>query len=213
MVRNSATGRATLVWLLALGCAVVPLGAARVAQAQVSVGIEVAPEVTVEEPEEVAAETEPPEPVYEEAPPAPAPGFVWVGGYWGWTGIDWAWYPGRWLMAPEGRVYVEPYYERVGGRVVYVHGYWGVPGARRSYGGERIVFAPVRRPPDYRRGEPVRVERQHGAAPGARPATFYVHANGPARPLPQRTQPARMRAAPAARPAPAPRPAPQSHRR
>jgi hypothetical protein len=192
MNRNAAA-RATLVWLAALGCAGVTLAEARVARAQVSLSVDVTPpEVTIAEPEEVAATTEPPEPVYEEAPVAPAPGYVWVAGNWAWTGGDWAWYPGRWLVAPAGRVYVEPYYERIGGRVVYVHGYWGYPGAvHRSYGGDRIVFAAPPRPPEYRRGEYVRVERRPGAPPGARPAGFYQHATGPVRPMPRNSWPAR----------------------
>src|SRR5208283_5209961 len=82
-------------------------------------------EVTVEpvqtgDPEEVAATTEPPDPVYEEQTDSPGATYVWVGGYWGWNGADWGWNWGRWEVAPEGRVYIEPYYERVGDRVVYV---------------------------------------------------------------------------------------------
>jgi hypothetical protein len=159
---------------------------ANAAKADVSVSVDVAaPEITVADPEEVTVTTEPPEPIYEEPTDLPGPGYVWVGGSWGWTGRDWGWYPGRWLMAPEGRVYVEPYYERVGPNVVYVRGYWGRPDApHRSYGGERIRFAPVSRPVDYRRGEPPRFERRPGAPPGMRPAGFYEHASGPVRPLP-----------------------------
>jgi hypothetical protein len=165
--------------------------AAADATASVDVSVEAAPEVTTADPEEVSAPTEPPEPVYEERLDVPGPGYAWVGGYWGWTGADWAWYPGRWLMAPEGRVYIEPYYERVGPNVVYVRGYWGPHDAPyRSYGGDRIRFAAPIRPVDYRRGEPPRVARSAGARPGSRPITAYAHATGAVRPLPRTTVPA-----------------------
>jgi hypothetical protein len=152
--------------------------------------VEEAPEVTTADPEEVTATTEPPDPVYEEETDMPGAGFYWVHGYWGWTGADWAWYSGRWLRAPEGRVYVEPYYERVGANVVFVRGYWGPPNPpHRSYGGERLVFARPPRPVDYRRGAPPHFERRAGDPPGHRPATFYARATGPSRPLPHATAP------------------------
>lgn len=150
----------------------------------------VQPEVEQGEPDEVTATTEPPEPIYEEQPEPPAPETIWVGGYWGWTGSDWAWYGGRWMAAPEGRVYVEPYYERVGGRVVFVRGYWGFRGAtHHSYGGDRIAFAAATRPAGYRRGMFVRVDHRPGIQPGARPVAAYAHATGSVRPLPQATSP------------------------
>jgi len=170
-----------------------------------------APEVTTADPDEMTATTEPPEPIYEEPTDSLGPGYTWVGGSWGWTGADWAWYPGRWLTAPYGRVYVEPYYERVGPNVVYVRGYWGTADApRRSYGGDRIVFHAAVRPADFRRGEPARVERRAGAAPGARPATAYVRVTASARPLPRATAPAPRVASVEARRSPASvEPAPQ----
>jgi hypothetical protein len=161
------------------------------------VPVEEAPDVATSDPEEVTAPTEPPDPIYEEPIDPPGPGYAWVGGYWGWTGSDWFWYSGRWLLPPEGRVYVEPHYERVGPRVVFVGGYWGAHDAPpRSYGGERIRFAPPVRPADYRRGERPRVERRAvGVAPGARPARAYERAAGPARPLPRATAPSSRPAA------------------
>ncbi|MEL4419562.1 hypothetical protein, partial [Shewanella algae] len=35
--------------------------------------------------------TEPPPPRFEEYGPAPGPGYVWLGGYWGWTGVRHEW--------------------------------------------------------------------------------------------------------------------------
>ena len=191
MTRSHSRGIALGAWLAPAAIAFASLTDASVATADVSVSVNVAPEITVADPEEIVATTEPPEPIYEERLDVPGPGYFWVGGSWGWTGADWAWAPGRWLLAPEGRVYIEPYYERVGPNVVYVRGYWGAPGApHRYYGGERIRFAEVPRPADYRRGEPPRFERRPGAPPGARPAGFYERGNGPARPLPHATWPA-----------------------
>jgi hypothetical protein len=164
---------------------------------------DVRPEVTTADPTEVVVTTEPPEPVYEEQTDPLGPGYVWTAGYWGWTGGDWAWYGGSWLMAPEGRLYVEPYYERVNGNVVYVGGYWGAADApRRSYGGDRIVFAAAVRPADYKRGEPVRVPHSAGAAPGTRPATAYAHATGTPRQMPARVESPRKVVAGAPRQAP-----------
>jgi hypothetical protein len=152
-----------------------------------------APEVTAAEPEEVTATTEPPDPLYEEQPAPPDPTFVWVGGYWGWTGTDWGWTPGGWLAPPQGRVYVAPYYERVGANVVYVHGYWGPHDAPvRSYGGERIEFAVATRPADYHRGDYRHYERRAGMAPGSRPGRAYAHATGSVRPLPHATAPSHV---------------------
>jgi hypothetical protein len=148
--------------------------------------VDPAPEVMMADPEEVTATTEPPDPVYEEPSEQPSDSLVWVPGYWGWTGPDWAWYSGRWLGPPEGRVYIAPYYERVGSNVVYVGGYWGLHDAPpRSYGGDRIVFAAAIRPANYRVGEYVHIGHRAGSPPGARPASAYAHATGIARPLPQ----------------------------
>ena len=144
------------------------------------------------EPEEVTATSEPPDPVYEEPTDAPGPAYVWVGGYWGWGGVGWGWNWGRWEVAPEGRVYIEPYYERVDDHVVYVHGYWGGRDApHRSYGGERIRFAAAPRPANYRRGEHTIIEPRPGIPPGRRPGGAYEHATGTLRPVPRESVPRR----------------------
>ena len=158
------------------------------AGATVNVDVEPVPQGN---PEEVQATTEPPDPVYEEQTDSPNVGYVWVGGYWGWNGVDWGWSWGRWAQPPEGQIYIEPYYERVGGRVVYVQGSWGAPDApRRSYGGERIQFTAAVRPANYHRGEHVVVEHRAGPLPGKRPGGAYVKATGTVRPLPTATAPA-----------------------
>jgi hypothetical protein len=143
------------------------------------------------DPEEVLATTEPPDPIYEEETDAPGPGYVWVGGYWGWSGVDWGWSWGRWAPAPPyGEIYIGPYYERVGGSVVYVRGYWGPHDyVRRSYGGQTIRFGVAVRPADYHRGERVVIEHRAGPLPGHRPGGQYVRATGTLRPVPRQTVP------------------------
>ncbi len=37
---------------------------------------------------------------YEARPPIPAPGYVWVGGYWNWAGARYVWIPGVWQRPP-----------------------------------------------------------------------------------------------------------------
>ncbi|MBK6631912.1 MAG: YXWGXW repeat-containing protein [Betaproteobacteria bacterium] len=38
----------------------------------------------------------PPPPQYEVVHVAPQPGYIWIGGYWGWNGRAHHWVPGRW---------------------------------------------------------------------------------------------------------------------
>jgi hypothetical protein len=155
-----------------------------------AVDVEVEP-IPTGDPEEVQATSEPPDPVYEEQTDSPNPGWVWVGGYWGWNGSDWGWNWGHWIEPVAGQFYIAPYYERVGDRVVYVHGYWGPHDApHRAYGGDRITFTAAVRPANYHRGEHVVVEHRAGPAPGKRPGAVYVHATGTVRPLPKATAPA-----------------------
>jgi hypothetical protein len=181
-----------LVSALISGCAgSLTLGAAGPPPPQASVDVDVEAEpVATDSPEEVTATTEPPDPIYEEQTDSPGAGSVWVGGYWGWRGSAWGWNRGRWARPPEGRVYVDPYYERVGDRVVYVRGYWGQHDApRRSYGGERIHFAAAERPANYHRDDRIAVADSAGLPPGRRPGGAYEHATGSVRPLPRATAP------------------------
>jgi hypothetical protein len=159
------------------------------ASSTVEVDVAPAPET---EPEELVATSEPPEPVYEEQGDAPGSDVVWVGGYWQWTGSDWGWYYGGWYPAPEGRIYVEPYYEHVDGHVVYVRGYWGARGEEpRYYGGDRIVFRAAVRPEGYVRGAHVVVARSGGLPPGRRGSYGPRPAGARKRPLPRASAPRR----------------------
>ncbi|HKA90055.1 MAG TPA: hypothetical protein VKE22_20485 [Haliangiales bacterium] len=75
-------------------------------------------------PTEVYVQTMPPDPIYEEVPSAPAYDYVWIDGYWNWSGSEWLWYRGRWERPRVGYAWVRPYYDYSGGRYVYTPGYW-----------------------------------------------------------------------------------------
>jgi len=47
---------------------------------------------------------------------APAPGYVWTAGYWGWAGGRYLWVPGRWIAPRPGFLWVQPR---------WVHGVYG----------------------------------------------------------------------------------------
>ena len=73
---------------------------------------------------EVAVDEAPPAPVVEEIGMAPAPGFIWIGGYWGWNG-RWMWQSGHWGRPPHrGALWIGPRYAIRGGRHVFIRGYW-----------------------------------------------------------------------------------------
>jgi hypothetical protein len=70
--------------------------------------------------------TAPPPPIRAEAfGAAPGPGFVWVTGYWGWRGGNYAWVPGSWARPPRAHAaWVAPYWEHRGGRYRFHEGRW-----------------------------------------------------------------------------------------
>ena len=56
---------------------------------------------------------------------APGPGYVWVNGYWGWRGRDYAWVPGYYSRPPHPRaVWVAPRWERYHDRYRFHEGRW-----------------------------------------------------------------------------------------
>jgi YXWGXW repeat-containing protein len=68
----------------------------------------------------------PPLPVYDQ-PPIPAPGYLWVPGYWAWdddTGYYWV--PGTWVTPPEpGLLWTPGYWGWDDGSYQFHDGYWG----------------------------------------------------------------------------------------
>ena len=56
---------------------------------------------------------------------APGVGFVWINGYWGWRGNNYAWIPGRWERPPHPHdVWVAPRWESRGGHYRLREGHW-----------------------------------------------------------------------------------------
>lgn len=69
--------------------------------------------------------TAPPPSQYEAMPAAPGPGYVWIGGYWGWNLGRHVWIGGRWMLPPAaGHAWVPGYWGRHGGGWRYHGGYW-----------------------------------------------------------------------------------------
>lgn len=56
--------------------------------------------------------------------PAPAPGYVWAPGYYGWNGYQYIWVSGRWLAPQPGFVWVADRWERRGPYWQRVQGHW-----------------------------------------------------------------------------------------
>lgn len=66
----------------------------------------------------------PPPTVREERPAPPSPQAAWVGGYWHWTGMQYAWIPGHWDAPPAGAVWNAPVYTARDGKYFYESGRW-----------------------------------------------------------------------------------------
>ncbi len=73
----------------------------------------------------VVVERRPPPPTYEIVEVAPAPGYVWIEGYWTWVGSDWVWVRGRWAAPPYGsRRWERGRWRHVRGGWYWVDGRW-----------------------------------------------------------------------------------------
>src|ERR1041384_5081964 len=72
--------------------------------------------VWVGEPAPYTVSGMPPEPLYQQMTTSPGDGFVWIDGYWHWSGFEWVWINGRWGRHQAGYVYVEPRYTRTEGQ-------------------------------------------------------------------------------------------------
>jgi hypothetical protein len=66
----------------------------------------------------------PPAPREEIVGVAPAPGYVWMGGYWGWVGDRHEWVPGHWAPPRAGRHWVGHQWVRQGDGWRMRPGHW-----------------------------------------------------------------------------------------
>jgi hypothetical protein len=66
----------------------------------------------------------PPPPRVEAVGVAPSPGYVWVGGYWGWVGGRHEWIPGHWVEGRPGRHWVPHAWVREGDGWRLRPGHW-----------------------------------------------------------------------------------------
>src|SRR5690606_5759385 len=63
-----------------------------------------------------APQPPPPAPLVDARPPPPQPAYVWVSGYWRWSGVQFLWIPGYWAPPQAGYVVVHPRWsQRSGG--------------------------------------------------------------------------------------------------
>ncbi len=74
----------------------------------------------------------PPAAIREERPPPPVAQAAWIGGYWHWTGLQYAWIPGHWEIAPPlGATWHAPSYVQSAGGFFYEPGGWTAAPATR----------------------------------------------------------------------------------
>ncbi len=131
---------------------------------------------------EVYVNNPPPPMMQEVVSSAPGQGYIWISGYWDWTGYDWYWTNGFWVANYPNAVYVRPSYVMFQGRWVYHRGHFQGNDGRR----------------DYVYGRPAPAQRTvYGQPTGAAPATGWRGNAAPApqqgyvgSPAPQQQQPA-----------------------
>lgn len=76
----------------------------------------------------VETELPPPPPRAEAVPGAPGPDYVWLPGYWYWTGQNYLWRPGAWDLPPAPHhVWVRSGWVRNGRTYRYIPGRWAPP--------------------------------------------------------------------------------------
>lgn len=107
------------------------------------------------------------DPVYVEPPPprveypgyAPVVGYLWIGGYWTWTGRRHEWMPGRWEAPRPGYRWVEPRWQRDGQQWRQMRGGWQPEG--------RLPVPGKTPPAPLPRNE--RIDGPRGPVPGVNP--------------------------------------------
>jgi WXXGXW repeat (2 copies) len=85
------------------------------------------PAVPVYQPREYVVESDVPAVRYEQRAVVPISYYdpVWINGYWGWSGNDWVWVPGRWAQRPRRDVvWNDSRYYVSDGRRYWRSGYW-----------------------------------------------------------------------------------------
>ncbi|MCI4397650.1 MAG: YXWGXW repeat-containing protein [Acidobacteria bacterium] len=67
----------------------------------------------------------PPAPVVEVIPACPGPRYVWVRGFYRWSGSAYVWVPGRWAVPPHSHArWVEPEWRHHQRGWFFVEGHW-----------------------------------------------------------------------------------------
>ena len=54
----------------------------------------------------------------------PRPGYVWIGGHWGWSGGNYVWTRGHWAKAKRGRTWEPGRWEQRGRKWAWRDGRW-----------------------------------------------------------------------------------------
>ena len=56
---------------------------------------------------------------------SPGPNYTWTRGYWRWSGTNYVWVPGSWIVRPRpAAVWVEGHWERRAGGWIWIAGHW-----------------------------------------------------------------------------------------
>jgi hypothetical protein len=108
--------RVTTATLLATAFLVAPIAFVPNAPARAQIGIGISFNVTIAPPAL---------PIYE-APPIPAPGYIFTPGYWAYGDAGYYWVPGVWVQPPTvGVLWTPGYWGWSSGRYIFNAGYWG----------------------------------------------------------------------------------------
>jgi WXXGXW repeat (2 copies) len=68
---------------------------------------------------------EPPAVRVESQTVSPGPNYSWTRGYWRWSGANYVWVPGSWVVRPRpAAVWVEGHWTRRSGGYVWIAGHW-----------------------------------------------------------------------------------------